>query len=66
MRMRFLSDASILFSNEAMTHQLKPGLLLMYIVFRCRHASSSNSLYQESATVIPWYVNMSSIFILVV
>lgn len=31
------------------------NLFLMYLC--CRHASSSNNLYQESVTVMQWYVN---------
>lgn len=31
---------------------------LMHIVFGCRHASSSSSLYQEWATVMQWYVKV--------
>lgn len=58
-RMRFLSDHLFIFDRC-------PDLHLMYIVLCCRHGSSSNSLYPESATVMLWFVKNVPIFIMVV
>ena len=60
---RFSEDEVLIYSFHAFLLQFCCSycLPLMPIMFCCRHASSSNNLYQGLATVMQWYISSASL-----
>jgi len=58
---RFGEDEVLISSKNAFLLQCccSYSLPLMPIMFCCRHASSSNNLYQELASVMQWYISLA-------
>lgn len=72
-RMRFRSDNFDHFTLDWSQHLLS-FLYIVHLVLQalnsthlnCRHASSSNNSYQESATAMRWYLKLFSVFSVII